>query len=211
VTRQVPAIVRLNDPRALDFHGRKNASERTDRRDGWRKIALFSLYFQTNSALKVSFDPNQIFGLFDFIKNGFPKPNIGSDLGWGNFFAWSWPDQKAVDEAFDALSCDGALLVPPILQVAILNRHREDVTDFVDAVSKKDFDKVIPLHFDAPVKANSNDFRAAFQTAGLVSKKRRIQLLNTKRKNPLPPRDLEFLKTLETSLVKSGAIAPLKK
>ena len=57
---------------------------------------------------------------------------------------------------------DGRLLVAPILQTLILNRAPQATLAWVDLVAQWHFDRIIPCHFDAPIAATPQQFRAAF-------------------------------------------------
>jgi len=57
----------------------------------------------------------------------------------------------------------GRLLVHPILRVLCFNRRPEDVLAWADRVADWDIKRVIPAHFEAPIKCNGKDFRNAFK------------------------------------------------
>ena len=203
VTDEIPEILELNDPRALEFHGRSDAQTLTDKLDGWKKIVLFALYFQSGP-LQVTAEPDgTLRGALDFFRTAFPKGK-SPDSKWGNFFAWSWPDSKKVDDAFATLSNNGALLVPPILALTILNRETPRVSAFVDAVCERwpAFEKVATLHFNPLTKATPQDFRTAFHAANLMIPG------TTTTTRYFPPEDVAFLENFEETLVKQGAIGP---
>ncbi len=48
------------------------------------------------------------------------------------------------------------------MQTLILNRAPTQTLSWVDRVAKWEFDRIIPCHFDAPIIATPDDFRAAF-------------------------------------------------
>ena len=54
------------------------------------------------------------------------------------------------------------MLVAPILQTLILNRAPAQTITWVDRVSQWEFEQIIPCHFDAPIAATPQEFRAAF-------------------------------------------------
>lgn len=154
------------------------------RKIGWRRVALFGLFF-TPSAIDIK-DGDVAFQE--------RRPDINPDfLG---IYPWDWVrDDKA---SFDALT--GGLLVAPILQVLILNRNPIETLDFADTVAKWDIERIIPAHFKNNLKYTGKDFRKAysFLEAGGVPKGQ---------PNPLPG-DLALLKDSEQNLIASGAIAP---
>ena len=65
-------------------------------------------------------------------------------------------------ETFEALSRNGQLFVAPILQTLILNRAPEETLNWANQVSKWEFNRIIPCHFDSPIMATPEQFRQAF-------------------------------------------------
>lgn len=159
-----PDIIAYNDARALQFHARDFAAdENADLIDGWRKICLFALYFQSG-ALQVTTQPDgTLRGAVDFFQSSFPPSAV--DLGWGKFFAWSWPDRAKTTEAFDSLRADGALLVPPVIALCILNRQADDLRRVLTEELDAGFESVCSCHFDSPVQAGLSDVYHAFDAA----------------------------------------------
>jgi hypothetical protein len=188
VTEEVPEICDL-EPSPLLYHARDTVTQRVEntpevRKIGWRRIALFGLYF-TPSAIDIK-DAGVAFQE--------RRPDI--DPGFLGIYPWDWVrDEKA---SFDALT--GGLLVAPILQVLILNRNPVEVLDFADAVSKWDIERIIPSHFKNDLKYTGTDFRKSFTflEAGGVPKGL---------PKPLDA-DLKLLKDSEQGLLESGAIVP---
>eukprot|EP00980_Cylindrotheca_fusiformis_P031818 scaffold27034_cov196-Cylindrotheca_fusiformis.AAC.1 len=188
VTEEVPAICEL-DPSPLLYHARDTVSQVVEntpevRKIGWRRIALFGLFF-TPSAIEVK-DADVAFKE--------RRPDINSDFI--GIYPWDWVgDEKA---SFDALT--GGLLVAPILQTLILNRNPVEVLDFADAVSKWDFQRIIPAHFKNDLKYTGADFRRAYTF---------LEEGGEPKGQPKPlAADLKLLKDAEQNLVASGAIAP---
>ena len=124
-------------------------------------------------------------------------------LGWRGFWPFTW-EPRATRRAFAALAAGGRPLVPPILQVSVLNRETEAVLAFAERVgSELDFIRIVPAHFDAPVPAGPREWRAAFgflRPAGL-------RLPGTAPPT-LPPADLRFLRDFDAALVAAGSIRP---
>lgn len=187
VTEDVPKILD-SEPSALLYHARDTVTQIVQntpeiRKIGWRRVALFGLYFmpsgidikETSLAFKER------------------RPDINPDfLG---VYPWDWVrDDKA---SFDALT--GGLLVAPILQTLILNRAPIQVLDFADTVSKWDFERIIPAHFKNDLKYRGKDYRKAFSF---------LEDSGVPKGLPKPlDADLQFLKDSEVSLQESGSIA----
>jgi hypothetical protein len=188
VTDEVPEICELQ-PAPLLYHARDTVTDVVEntpevRKRGWRRIALFGLYF-TPSAIQVK-DADVA------LKER--RPDINPDfLG---VYPWDWVgDDKA---SFDALT--GGLLVAPILQTLILNREPIEVLDFADAVSKWDIERIIPAHFKNDLKYTGADFRRAYTF---------LEASGEPKGQPKPlEADLKLLRDSEVSLLASGAIAP---
>jgi len=188
VTEEVPEILEL-DPSPLLYHARDTVTQVVEntpetRKIGWRRVALFGLFF-TPSAIDIK-DADVAFNE--------RREDINSDfLG---IYPWDWVrDDKT---SFDALK--GGLLVAPILQTLILNRTPIQVLDFADAVSKWEIERIIPAHFKNDLKYSGKDYRLAFKF-----------LESTGVPNGLPKpldADLNFLRESEEGLIESGAIVP---
>jgi hypothetical protein len=188
VTEEVPEILAL-EPEPLLYHARDTVTQVVEntpevRRIGWRRIALFGLFF-TPSAINIK-DADVAFKE--------RRPDI--DPGFIGIYPWDWVGDD--NASFDALT--GGLLVAPILQTLILNRSPIEVLDFADAVAKWDIERIIPAHFKNDLKYDGADFRKAFTflEAGGVPKGL---------PKPLDG-DLKLLKDSEQGLLQSGAIAP---
>ncbi|KAL3945020.1 MAG: hypothetical protein SGBAC_000877 [Bacillariaceae sp.] len=188
VTEEVPEICEL-DPTPLLYHARDTVSQVVEntpevRKLGWRRIALFGLFF-TPSAIDIK-DADVA------LKER--RPDINSEFI--GIYPWDWVrDDKA---SFDALT--GGLLVAPILQTLILNRNPVEVLDFADAVSKWDIERIIPAHFMNDLKYNGADFKKAYTF---------LENGGEPKGQPKPlAGDLQLLKDAEQTLLAQGAIAP---
>lgn len=188
VTDEVPEILEL-DPAPLLYHARDTVTSVVEntpetRKIGWRRVALFGLFF-TPSAIEIK-DAGVAYNE--------RRQDINPDfLG---IYPWDWVrDDKA---SFDALK--GGLLCAPILQTLILNRTPIQVLDFADAVSKWDIERIIPAHFKNDLKYGGKDYRAAFSF---------LEANGVPKGLPKPlDGDLQFLKESEEGLIESGAIVP---
>jgi hypothetical protein len=188
VTEEVPEICEL-EPSPLLYHARDTITDVVEntpetRKIGWRRVALFGLFF-TPSAIDIK-DADVAFKE--------RRPDINPDFI--GIYPWDWVgDDKA---SFDALR--GGLLVAPILQTLILNRHPVEVLEFADTISKWDIKRIIPAHFKNDLKYNGDDFRKAFTF---------LEAKGVPKGLPRPlDGDLIFLRESEVGLIASGAIAP---
>mmetsp|Transcript_30207 Transcript_30207/g.50017 ORF Transcript_30207/g.50017 Transcript_30207/m.50017 type:complete len:462 (+) Transcript_30207:125-1510(+) len=198
-----PAVLRANDERALLYHSRDFPADQVQLTDeacsiGWRKICLFALYFQSSPLAVASPPDGTLSGAVRFFRAAFP-PEVtptARALGWNGFFAWSW--RPAWRDAFETLRNSGRPLVPPILQVAVLNREPQIVIDFVHRVADDfAFVRICPCHFAPEVSAGPREWSEAFDFL-------RKAPLSTK--GALPDADLAFLREFEQGLVKLGSI-----
>lgn len=194
VPQEPPAIVQL-DPYPLLFHARDSATEAiadtsANRLKGWRRVALFALYFRPSVldvptlkavlwAARQASDRSRkaYFGLYPFL--------------------WKLDWQRS----FEALQGGGRLLVAPVLQTLILNRAPKETIEWANRVASWDFQRILPCHFDCPINATPQQFRQAFSFL---------------EKNPisgsmaLPTADFAFLRELEEGLNKRGITPPSK-
>jgi len=137
-------------------------------------------------------------------------PPSSRALGWAGFWPFDWQPQWRA--AFSRLRSGGRPVVPPILQVSVLNREPEKVLAFADAVAEAfPLTKLVPCHFDAPVAATTREWSAAFDflrgdTADSVLVRARRWL--TRSAATLPDEDLAFLRDFDDNLVQAGAIRP---
>lgn len=180
-----------------------------------KKIALFSLYFQSG-ALGVANEPDgSISGAIKFFRTAFPEDvsDNARQLGWGSFYPFTWkPEWRS---SFERLSFAGALLVPPILAVLILNRRPRQVLEFVDEVCTHfQFKRVVSCHFDAPIPAGADDVRDAFSF--LEEGVRPVDEFKiwenfpwlARRRGEQPAGELTFLRDFEKQLIDLGSIFP---
>ena len=155
IPSEPPEIVQC-DPAGLLFHARDRASDALSdtplhRTKGWQRICLFTLYFQPNS-LKIA-------NWLETIQSSFIAPDRSKQNYFG-IYPFRWQSNWA--EGFASLRGDGSIFVAPILQTLILNRAPQATLAWVDRIAQWNFDRIIPCHFDAPIAANSQQFRAAF-------------------------------------------------
>lgn len=182
-----PEIVQV-DPYPLLFHARDNALEEIkdtpeNRRKGWQRISLFALYFRPSALETV--------GLKEALTDMFKAPDKSKKAYFGLFpFRW----KNGWQHSFNALRGNSRPLVAPILQTLILDHTPEKTIEWASLVATWDFERIIPCHFDAPIKTNPHQFRQAF--AFLESE------------TSLPPEDLAFILELEENLDKKGITRP---
>ncbi len=183
-----PAIIQL-DSFPLLFHAKENAFDLIEdtyenRRKGWQRIALFSLYFQPN-VLKIA-------NWGKVILDAINAPDRSKKAYFG-LYPFEW--EKNWEYSFKILRREGNLLVAPILQKLILNRNSTETLNWVYEVAKWNFESIIPCHFSAPIKANSYQFRQAFTFF---------------EKDFYPEEDLQILNKIDQSLNKLGILPPIK-
>lgn len=195
-----PAIVQL-DPYPLLFHARDTAVEplqntEANRRKGWQRICLFSLYFRP-SVLHIS-------NWSTVWQEARTAPDRSRKAYFG-LYPFQWQSQWK--QSFNALHNQGQLLVAPILQTLILNRAPEETIDWANWVSTWDFRRIVPCHFHAPITASPQQFRQAFtflENSNTANKPADIN-------QQIPPNaDFTFLKQIETQLEKRGITPPAK-
>ena len=190
IPTEPPEIVQL-EPAPLLFHARDRASEvmpdlHTNRQRGWQRICLFALYFQP-SVLKIR-------KWSATLRESFTAPQRSRQSYFG-IYPFEW--QAGWQQRFTDLQANG-LLVAPILQTLILNRAPHQTIAWVDRVAQWDFERMIPCHFDAPISATPDEFRAAFDFLKSSSAS-----ANTK-----SDVDAELIQEIERQLVKWWIIFP---
>jgi Domain of unknown function (DUF4336) len=155
IPSEPPPIVQL-ELYPLLFHARERANDiipdtLANRRKGWQRICLFALYFQP-SVLKIR-------NWGETWRESFRAPDR-SRQGYFGIYPFEW--QSEWQQGFKDLRANGRLLVAPILQRLILNRAPAQTIAWVDRVAQWDFERIVPCHFDAPIVATPEQFRAAF-------------------------------------------------
>ncbi|MEM9265589.1 MAG: DUF4336 domain-containing protein [Cyanobacteria bacterium P01_F01_bin.13] len=150
-----PPIVQL-DSYPLLFHAKDSAADMPadtveNRRKGWQRIALFAFYFRPD-ALK---EPQ-----WGHIWQAAKTASDRSRQAYFGLYPFDW--EPSWQQSFERLSCNGRLLVAPVLQSLIFNRGAKAVLTWADAVAELPFESIIPCHLDAPIRANGDMFRDAF-------------------------------------------------
>jgi len=184
-----PEIVQL-DPYPLLFHARDSALDPVEdsdanRRKGWQRIALFSLYFRPQT-LEVP-----VWG--QTIREALQARDRSKKAYFG-LFPFQW--RQGWRQSFKTLQGEGRLLVAPVLQTLILNRAPQETLDWASQVAAWDFQRIIPCHLASPLEAGPAQFRRAFT------------FLEQHAKAELPPEDFELLRKLEVTLNKIGIMPP---
>jgi hypothetical protein len=195
VPAEPPAIVQL-DPYPLLYHAKDQAFDMVadtsaNRRKGWQRITLFSLYFSP-SVLEVP-TWSQAWG-------DAQKAPERSRKAYFGFFPFQW--QENWQESFNILQGNGRIFVAPILQSLILNRAPQETINWADKVASWDFQGIIPCHFDAPIKAAPQQFRQAFtflEKCSLFSSNYH-----------LPEDDFKLLRNIDSGLNKLGIVPPAR-
>jgi Domain of unknown function (DUF4336) len=194
VPEEPPAIVQLNSD-ALMFHAKDHALDSVEdnaatRRKGWQKITLFAFYFRPSAMEPVE--------LGDAVKEARNAPDRSRKAYFGLFpFRWREDWQRS----FEALRGGGRLLVAPILQTLILNRSPQETLDWADRISRWQFQRIIPCHFESPIRATPQEFRQAFSF---------LEKRSSSGTHSLVAEDFELLKAIDEGLVRRGITPPAK-
>ena len=199
VPAEPPAIVQL-DPYPLLYHAKDQAFDMitdtpANRLKGWQRVTLFALYFSP-SVLEVP--------TWSQVWRDAQKAPERSRKAYFGFFPFQWRENW--QDSFDILRGNGRIFVAPILQSLILNRAPQETINWADKVAKWDFQWIIPCHFDAPIKAESQQFRQAFgflekqPVGGFVSSNSYL----------LPEDDFKLLRDIDAGLNKFGIVPPAR-
>lgn len=199
VPAEPPAIVQL-DPYPLLYHAKDQAFDMitdtpANRLKGWQRVTLFALYFSP-SVLEVP--------TWSQVWRDAKKAPERSRKAYFGFFPFQWRENW--QDSFDILRGNGRIFVAPILQSLILNRAPQETINWADKVAKWDFQWIIPCHFDAPIKAEPQQFRQAFAflekqpVGGFVSSNSYL----------LPEGDFKLLRGIYTGLNKFGIVPPAR-
>jgi hypothetical protein len=199
VPAEPPAIVQL-DPYPLLYHAKDQAFDMiadnpANRLKGWQRVTLFALYFSP-SVLEVP--------TWSQVWRDAKKAPERSRKAYFGFFPFQWRENW--QDSFDILRGNGRIFVAPILQSLILNRAPQETINWADKVAKWDFQWIIPCHFDAPIKAEPQQFRQAFgflerqPVGGFVSSNSYL----------LPEDDFKLLRDIDAGLNKFGIVPPAR-
>jgi Domain of unknown function (DUF4336) len=193
IPQDPPAIIQL-EPYPLLFHAKDSAEEivednQGNRRQGWKRICLFAMYFQP-SVLDVP-PWSEV-----FLKALRAKDK--SNKAYFGLYPFKW--QENWENCFDALRGNGRLLVAPILQTLILNRAPKETLYWADKVASWNFQRIISCHFDSPIESQANEFRQAFS---FLEKNPSLNL-----GYPLPEEDFKILKNIDDGLNRFNIVPP---
>jgi hypothetical protein len=192
ISIEPPPIVQL-ELAPLLFHARDRSIDPLvdtpiNRLKGWQRICLFALYFQPSVL--------DILKLDEAVRVSVSAPDRSRHNYFG-LYPFQW--QSGWEQSFTALRNNGRIFVAPILQTLILNRDPKSTIEWVDRVSQWDFDRIISCHFDAPIAATPEKFRAAFNFL-----ERRAPA-----NSGLPVADFNLLKQIERRLERWRIISPV--
>ncbi len=164
VTKDPPKIIQ-EDPRAMLFHARDSIEEviedtKENREKGWRRMVQFGLVFFP-SEIDVVPAGKAISQASKIDKS--MKP-LGDGAVPFSLYPWTWHENDADLDNFEAISKNGEIFCPPILTKLILDRENVKTLEFVDRVASRfDFERIIPCHLNNNVKATPAQFRTAFE------------------------------------------------
>lgn len=166
VTKDPPKIIE-EDPRALLYHARDSiedvvVDDLETRRKGWRRMVQFGLVFFP-SQIDVVPVGKAIRQSYSDIDPSMKSLGVGAVPG-GTLYPWTWHDNDADLENFNAISQNGKLFCPPILTKLILDREPIRTLEWVDRITTRfnKFTHVIPGHLNNYVKASPKEFSEAF-------------------------------------------------
>ena len=199
VPAEPPAIIQL-DPYPLLYHAKDKAFDivadtPANRRKGWQRVTLFALYFSP-SVLEVP-------AWGEVWRDAQTAPERSRKAYFG-FFPFQWRENW--QDSFDILRGNGRVFVAPILQSLILNRAPQETINWADKVANWDFKWIIPCHFDAPIKAEPQQFRQAFA----FLEKQPVGGLVSSNSYPLPEDDFKLLRDIDAGLNKLGIVPPAR-
>ena len=199
VPAEPPAIVQL-DPYPLLYHAKNKAFDMVtdspaNRLKGWQRVTLFALYFSP-SVLEVP--------TWSEVWRDAEKAPERSRKAYFGFFPFQWRENW--QDSFDILRGNGRVFVAPILQSLILNRAPQETINWADKVANWDFKWIIPCHFDAPIKAEPQQFRQAFA----FLEKQPVGGLVSSNSYPLPEDDFKLLRDIDAGLNKLGIVPPAR-
>lgn len=126
-------------------------------------------------------------------------------LGWLGLYPWDW-DPASAERSFAAIK--DRPFVPPVLSELILDRQPEATVAFAQRVARWNFDKIIPAHLNAPVRASPADWlRAWFFLQDKAIDVEPLLPPSLRRAQPTDG-DLKLLRGVSDSLVASKVVEP---
>ncbi len=190
-----PSEIVYSDPYPLLFHAKDRASDipidtPSQRSKGWQRICLFALYFRPSDL--------KILNWSETIQASFMAPDRSPQSYFG-LYPFDW--QPNWEKGFETLRGDGRLLVAPILQTLILNRAPQATLKWVNRIACWDFHRIIPCHFEAPIVANPQQFRSAFNF---------LEQIDSYTAD-LPTADFQLMHQIEQRLERWRIIVPAQK
>ncbi|MDY7012589.1 MAG: DUF4336 domain-containing protein [Cyanobacteriota bacterium] len=188
IPEKPPAILQ-GDSYPLLFHAKDDVFDvvedsEVSRRQGWKRISLFAMYFRPSTLETIPFARA--------LRESFRAPDRSKKAYFG-LFPFKWQGNWL--QSFEALRDRGRPLVAPILQTLILNRAPQETLAWVERVARWEFERIVPCHFDSPIAANSHQFRKAFA------------FLESGRVGGGSP-DFELLKEIDETLIARGIVPP---
>ena len=195
-----PAIIE-QDSFPMLFHARETALDNLEdnavnRLKGWQRICLFALYFRPSMIDTPT--------IADLLSEATQCSDRSSKNYFGLFpFRWrsNW------FKSFEAIVNLDIPLVAPILRSLILPQDIDAVRDWVSQISTWQFTQIIPAHFSAPIEANAQQFKQAFQflESGATPPNQQIYPSGNEQIQKV---DRQFIKQLEATLVKFKVVKP---
>ncbi len=192
-----PPEILQADPYPLLFHARESASDPVEYSwenacKGWQRICLFALYFRPAPVEPIS--------LGQILRDAL-QASDRSKKGYFGLFPFRW--QTGWQESFAAIHQNGHPFVAPILQTLIFPQDPPQVRAWVKAISRWEFQQIIPCHFSAPISATSAQVQDAFEFLEVSGD-------DPAAAPPQAPRqqDMHFIKQLEEFLIRYRIAKP---
>jgi hypothetical protein len=195
VPQEPPEIVQC-DPYPLLFHAKDSTKDLVmdtlaNRRKGWERIVLFSLFFRP-AALEIM----PLRQAWQAARQGVNRTR----KAYFGLYPFQW--QGDWQQSFKVLQGQGCPFVAPILQALILNRAPQETWEWVLRVANWEFQRMVACHFDTPVSINPRQFRQAFLFL------EPSQLNSEEQFHGLPEADFKLLREIEQRLTQWRILPP---
>ena len=194
----MPPPILQQDPYPLLFHARETGREPIEdtpanRLKGWKRIALFAMYFQPGSL--------EVPSIGEVVRDA-AKGGDRSKQAYFGLYPFRW--KPGWETSFNLLCGGGRLIVAPILQQLIFNRGPQEVLEWADRLSRWNIQQIIPCHFDCPISVTPQQIRNSFR---FLKKDSHSPYSHN---GYLPAEDLQTMQQLDNRLNRLGITRPPK-